>query len=94
MIEAFGTPLAALAVGVLLLTNLVTLGLLLGGAGWLSRLPNRDRYRARHPQSVDHQNNLRCYRCSSTLIHVDWKAFEKGVNVHSCNSCGTRLYRS
>jgi hypothetical protein len=94
MVELFGSTLAIAVIAALMLTNLLTLVLLFGGASRLSGLPDRERYRELHPQSIDHLGNLRCWKCSSTVINVDWKAFDKGVNVHSCAHCGTRLYRS
>ncbi|HET6603678.1 MAG TPA: hypothetical protein VFG21_05610 [Xanthomonadaceae bacterium] len=87
-------PLLSTAIIVLLLvTNAVTLILLLRGRG-LSTLPTREQYRELHPQSIDHLGRLRCHQCSSTTIHVDWKAFDMGLNIHSCNHCGIRLYRT
>lgn len=94
MVELFGSTLAVTVIALLLVTNVLTLVLLLGGGAKLSLLPDRARYRELHPQSIDHLGNLRCHKCSSTSINVDWKAFDKGVNVHSCNHCGTRLWRS
>lgn len=89
------TPtLAYVLIGLLIASNLFTLFLLMGGRRALARLPTREQYRALHPQSIDHLERLRCHRCSSTSLHVDWKAFEKGINIHSCNHCGTRLFRS
>ena len=81
-------------IAVLVLTNLVTLALLLRGRGAGVRLPSLAEYRVQFPQAIDHKGEIRCHRCSSTSIHMSWKAFNRGINIHTCNHCGTRLYRT
>lgn len=78
---------------VLAVTNLVTAGILLRRKADRVLLPNFDEYVRKHGCASE-QGSTRCWKCGSTSIHVDWKGYGRGVNVHSCRHCGTRLYRS
>lgn len=85
------------AIAALVITNLVTLLLLVrlrGTGAKLRALPTIDEYIAAFPDSVDHRHEVRCRRCGSTSIQVQWVAFDQGRNVHTCRHCGTPLYRS
>jgi hypothetical protein len=85
------------AIGALVITNLVTLILLMRARGTgakLSALPTIEEYTAAFPGSVDHRREVRCRHCGSTSIQVQWVAFNQGRNVHTCRHCGTPLYRS
>jgi hypothetical protein len=59
----------------------------------VTALPTFDDYVVKHACPKE-QGSTRCYKCGSTSIYVDWQAFGKGINVHSCRHCGTKLYRS
>ena len=73
--------LSHLIIGVLVLSNLLTLAMLLRHKGALSTLPSFDTYVTRHGMPRE-QGSTRCYKGG------------KGLNMHSCRHCGTRLYRS
>lgn len=80
-------------IAALILSNLLTLALLLLRSRDRLLLPSFEDYVRRHSCSPE-QGSTRCWKCGSTSIHVDWKGFARGTNVHSCRHCGTRLYRS
>ncbi len=86
-----------IVIALLVGTNIVTLIQLqkkTGGKKSNAALPTVEEYRAAFPGSVDHQHEIRCRHCGSTSIHVEWVAFNQGLNTHSCRHCGQSLYRS
>lgn len=57
-------------------------------------IPSIQEYESRYPECRTNRG-YRCFRCNSSSIR-NWglNHANSGLRVHSCNHCGTKLYRT
>lgn len=58
-------------------------------------IPSLRDYELRYPECRLTRGGYRCFRCNSTSIR-NWGLNHpnSGFRIHSCNHCGTKLYRT